>query len=101
MENSRVCDNCGCYIESNETLYVMQVAIMAEPGPEIDIPEITDIDDVRKELEKLIRAMEGMSEEEVEEAAEQVHESYRFVLCTECREEVHGRLKRRSRILGE
>jgi NMD protein affecting ribosome stability and mRNA decay len=94
----RTCDNCGRWIEGNEQLYVMSVTLSADPGP-VQIDDKTSIGDVRDEFERLILAMERMSREQVEEATDQVHESYRFILCPECRREVHHRMKRRVNIV--
>ena len=100
MARGRVCDNCGRWIEKNEVRYVMQVTLMAEPGPVVELPDPQNMEQVREELEKLVEAMQGMSDEQIEEAVDQVHESYEYILCPECRAEVHQRMKRRTQILG-
>jgi hypothetical protein len=100
MADLRVCDNCGRWVEKNEIRYIMQVTLMAEPGPAIELPDPADIGDVRAELEKLVESMEGMSDEQIEEAVDQVHESYQYTLCAECRLDVHRRMKRRENIVG-
>ncbi|MEO8376068.1 MAG: hypothetical protein ABI579_00220 [Candidatus Sumerlaeota bacterium] len=94
----RVCDSCGRWIESNETLFVMNVTIQAEAG-------VIDLDanapgDVRDEFEKLIHAMERMTTDQISEATDEVHENYRFALCDDCRKDVHKRLKSRINITG-
>jgi NMD protein affecting ribosome stability and mRNA decay len=99
MSEYRICDNCGRWVEKNEMLYIMEVAIMAEPNPEIKMEEPQG--NAREELEKLVEAMEDMTEEQIDEATDQVHENYRYTLCAECREVVHRRLKHRSNLLGE
>ena len=94
----RVCDNCGRWIDKDEQLYVMTITIEADPGPvELEAPE--EDEDLLAEMQGIVERMEKMSPEEVEEATDQVHESQRFVLCPECREEMHRRFKRRSGIL--
>jgi len=37
-----------------------------------------------------------MSDEEVQEATDQVHEELRFVLCPECRRQMHQRIRMRQ-----
>lgn len=64
-----------------------------------EVPEVIDLDDVAREagdtpdiLERLIEEMEGV---DPEEAADQIHEQYRFLICPECRSRMHRGLKRR------
>lgn len=94
----RVCDSCGRWIESNETLFVMSVTLQAEAGV-IEVDN-TAAGDLRDEFEKLINAMERMTADQIDEATDEVHENYRFALCGDCRKDVHKRLKSRSNITG-
>jgi hypothetical protein len=95
----RVCDHCGCWVESNETLYQMQVSIFASPTMDLDLSETSE--NLRNKYNNLVKSMENMSHDQVEEAEEQVYESYQYALCAECRELIHRRLKNRSKILGD
>lgn len=100
MQDSRTCESCGRWIDEGETLFVMTVTLQADPKLDMDAIDPETLENSRQEFEKLIEAMEKMTAGQVEEATDQVHESYQFVLCPECREEVHGRMKQRTRILG-
>lgn len=99
MSEDRVCENCGRWIDETEVRYLMQIEIMAEPGPVIRLDPPMDAEELRKEIEEQIRRMEAMDPEDVSEAEDQVHESYEFYLCPECRTQMHRRLKRRANIL--
>ena len=96
--SDRFCENCGRWIEPNETLYRMRLEIVAKPpGPEpIDL---TPGEDVRAELADLLARMEAMGDDEVAEATEQVHEVFAFTLCPACRNDVHGRIKARRQFI--
>ncbi len=95
---NRVCDSCGRWVDEEEILYYARLEVYAEPvvrdtdPPEDTAPNV-------KEWERLIRAMEGMTDEQVEEATAQVHEDTRFYLCPECRRELHQRIRLRKQIL--
>lgn len=97
-EETRVCEHCGRWIEKNEILYRMLIVIQAEPTQELEMPD--EDEDLLEQIQKLVEKMENMTEEEVEEATSQVHESYHFALCGECRGIIHGRLKRRTGLIG-
>lgn len=97
--DDRICDHCGRWIERNETRYAMTITLQADPGPEIELPEPAEDVDLLEEIQRLVESMEEMSPDQVQEATEQVHESYRFSLCPECRGEMHRRMRRRTRIL--
>lgn len=90
----RVCDHCGSYIEPTRVLYRLRIELAAEPGP-IDIEPMPPLRDVREELADLIRKLNGMDPEQVDEATSQVHEQFDFVLCAGCRAEIRDRLRRR------
>lgn len=95
----RTCDNCGRYIEGNETLFEMTITLRAEPGPELELEAPSDEIDLLEDLQKLVEAMEKMSQEQVDEATDQVHETASFTLCTDCRGEVHRRMRRHRDII--
>jgi hypothetical protein len=95
----RVCENCGRWIEPNEVLYRMTIIMEAEPGPELVLEEPDSEADLLAEIEKLVKQMENMSDEQVNEATDQVHEEYAFALCSDCRKIMHKRLARRRGFL--
>lgn len=99
MNEEQVCENCGRWIDETEVRYVMHIQIMAEPGPVIRLEPPLSAEELQREIEEQLRRMEAMDPEEVSEAEDQVHESYEFQLCPECRSLIHRRLKRRSNIL--
>ena len=94
----RVCDVCGRWVENNETLFAMTVTLQAEAGV-VNIDDATSGNDARDDFENLVRAMERMSAQQIDDATDEVHESYRFTLCSGCRKEVHNRMKSRTKIL--
>ncbi len=91
----RVCDNCGRWVEATEALFQVTVTLVAEPGPEIELPPEND---PKREYERLLAKLEAMNPEEVREAEDEVHEAYRFALCPSCRREIHGWLRQRTRL---
>lgn len=91
----RVCDNCGRWVETTEAIFQVTVTLVAEPGPEIELPPV---EDPRSEYERLIEKMKNMNPDAVREAEEEVHEQYHFALCPACRKELHGWLKQRTRL---
>ncbi|MDX2176576.1 MAG: hypothetical protein SF028_08895 [Candidatus Sumerlaeia bacterium] len=94
----RVCDQCGSYVESNQTLYRLRVELVAEPHP----GPIGDSagGSVLEDLEALVRRLEAMSDEEVAEATAQVHERFDSFLCAACRKRVRAALLARQRIIN-
>ncbi len=92
---NRTCDQCGQWVPEDEVLYELRVVLRAEPTAKVDDAG-SDLRGLQREWEDLVEKMEGMSNEEVEEAADQVYEEYGFVLCGPCRKELHRRLKRRT-----
>ncbi|MCC6545854.1 hypothetical protein IT570_01705 [Candidatus Sumerlaeota bacterium] len=94
----RLCDSCGRWIEPNEILYNMTVTI--EASDVVNLEDNRAADEIRDEFEKLVRAMEQMTSDEIDEATDEVHEDYRFSLCRSCRNDVHKRLKNRVNITG-
>lgn len=94
----RLCDQCGRWVEPNETLYRLRVEICAEPGP-IDLPPRESIGDVQSELEALIRRLESMTDEQVDEATSQIHEMFDYWLCPKCRAAIRAQMKQRMSII--
>jgi len=95
---NRVCDSCGRWVEETEILYYARLEIYAEPvlrdtdAPDEAVPNV-------EEWQSLIDALEGMTDEQVSEATDQVHEDLRFYLCTECRREMHDRIRMHRQFL--
>ena len=85
----RTCDYCHRDILPGETPFELKLEIYAAA----ELPEITQEDmekDHTAEIEAIINAMEQMN---VDELADEVFESYIFLLCCKCRKEIHNRLK--------
>jgi hypothetical protein len=94
----RVCDQCGIWVETTQPLYRMRVELAAEPwAPEDTGPP----GDVREELEALVRRLEQMSEDEVEEATSQVHECFEYLLCPACRRSIRQALRTRRSLVDD
>lgn len=75
----------------------MEVTLRAE-APEVLEIKPEDLEKVGQDAwEELMRQMEKMNPEQVEEAMDQVHETHTFALCAECRRTIH-KLLRRHRI---
>lgn len=87
-----VCHGCGANLDRKVVSYRLRIDLFASPEP----PELTAEElagDLRAQWEALVEAMSAMSDAEVEEATDQVHESYEFKLCGACRAMWHARLK--------
>lgn len=98
-EESRVCENCGRWVAEDEVLFNCRIEIYAEARLR-DLEKESDPGEAEQEWEDLIRHLEEMSDEEVQEATDEVHESYEFSLCPECRREMHRRIRSRKDLLA-
>lgn len=94
----RLCQGCGCLIRENTLSYRLRVELFASPDPPAIRPEDLE-EDLQAQWKALIETMEQMSADEVEEATDQVHESYEFVLCRHCRQYWHDRFQEYCRQL--
>ncbi len=86
------CENCGHLINDNEIQYEIKIEMFAKVGP----LSFTDKDlkgDNIQEMNKIIDSMNGMTEEEADEAADEVWECYNFTLCRKCRKDFHSKFK--------
>ena len=83
------CENCHKRVPPGEILYEIRIDIYAKGGPVEIEPEDLDKDHIA-EMQRLIARMEHM---DVEELTDQVWESYKFDLCSQCRKEFHANLK--------
>ena len=94
MIETRVCNECGRAIEPNETSYRVHLSMFAEPNLHQLEREMEMEPPTSDEWEDLIRRMQEMSDEEGAEASDQIHETFSWVLCPECRQQLHDRIKR-------
>ena len=84
----RICDNCGCEIETGKTRYKIRVDIYAA----YDTLQISEEDlnkDHLVEIAKLIKKIEEMDPQEV---SAEVHEAVEMDLCQNCRKLFHRQL---------
>lgn len=88
------CDNCGKIIKNSADQYTIQIEMFAKPAPiVIDDKELQK--DHLSEMEDIIKNLEQMNDEEVNEATDQVWESYSFTICSSCRIDFHKKFKQR------
>ena len=75
------CDLCGKELLVEEDLrYVAKIEVYAAYDP-LEITEEDLEEDHMEEISELIKQMDGMEEQEIED---QVYKSFRFDLCPEC-----------------
>ena len=89
MAPEKHCDICGRSIAKRQVSFVLRIELLADPTP----ADITDEDlekDCKKEMEKLLAAMEDI---DPEEAQDEVYERYAYCICMGCRKGLHHRLK--------
>ncbi len=96
--DDRVCENCGRWIEDNEILYRARLEVFAEPVMD-DRSLRKSRDESAREWESLLEKLEKMDDQQVQDATDQVYESYEFNLCPSCRQEMHRRIKSHREIL--
>ncbi len=89
----RKCHNCNRVVKPESQLYVLKIEMFA--SPEVIIPKQKPGTDAKAEMEALLKQMETIG---IEEATEQVYESYQYNLCGECRERFHKQLKRAKQV---
>jgi hypothetical protein len=92
-DTDRTCEECGRWIERNELLFRVRLEIFAEPT--IHPEPAPGKERLAADWNALIARMERMSDEQVQEAADQVHELLEYNLCRECRRELHRRIRLR------
>lgn len=98
LYDERTCENCGRWVDRTETLYRVRLDMFAEPTVKIEDPAPPP-QTVARRWEDLIQQLEMMSDEQVQEATDQVHERFEFNLCPECRREMHRRIRTRRDLL--
>ncbi len=94
----RVCENCGRWVDDQEVLYHVRIEVFAEPDfKEANVGSTAE--ETRQVWDDFLRELEQMTDEQVEDANAQVHEEFRFLLCGNCRSELHTRIRRRRQLL--
>jgi len=97
QQDDRTCEYCGRWVEPNEVLYHARLQVYAEPRLQLDDEELSR--EARAERwDSLVRRMEAMSDEDVDEAMAEVHEEVVFYLCPSCRGDLHKRLLHRRNL---
>jgi len=75
---SDCCLRCGKELRlGSDACYLIKVEAMADPSP----PVISDVDDAREEIERLLAQMNDLSPQE---AMDQVYRRLSFYLCGPC-----------------
>lgn len=98
-DQSRVCDQCGRWVEKREILYLVMVTVQAEAPDELVLEMPESADAAAAAWKEAIEEMEAMGEEESREASAQVYEEHHFALCPECRGELRRRLRTHEKLL--
>ena len=94
MSSEQYCDYCNKLINKQQQGYALKIEMFALAGPlEFSAQDLKK--DYQSELQELIEKLESL---DVDEAEDQVHESYQFVLCAACRHDLHKRLKHRRNV---
>ena len=91
MNKTRRCDYCSLEIGDQEQGYGLNIEMFALADP-LEFNEEDLKKDYQEELEKLVKKMELLN---VVEEEDKIHEMYRFILCPDCRADLHRRLKDR------
>ncbi|MGA2192268.1 MAG: hypothetical protein ABSG42_02695 [Nitrospirota bacterium] len=78
VNGSNHCFRCGKGFPEGGLRYRVDIRVSADTGVELTV------EDLDKELGRLIKVMEGKSSSELER---EVHTDFKFYLCRECKEE--------------
>ncbi len=73
------CHRCGVEFPEGSVRYKVEVRVTADTGG-----ELATVEDLEKELDNLIKVIEGKDEKELEQ---DVHTELTFHLCRACRDE--------------
>jgi hypothetical protein len=95
----RTCENCGRWVDQRELLFNVRLQIMAEKTLDLTPAATNDLENSTESLQELIEALSCYTDEQVQEATDQVHEEFRFNLCPQCRHTLHQRIKQRRNLL--
>jgi hypothetical protein len=88
----RICDNCGRVVPVKEQMYSLRIEMFARAEPLVFTSQ--DLEQAPgPQMELLLKELEKV---DVEEATDQVYETYGFDLCGRCRGKFHRRMKERS-----
>lgn len=77
---THICDRCGKPIEKDELRYIAKIEVFAAADP-LEVTFEDFLTDHRPEIDRLLRACEKLSDEEL---MRDVHVQYQFDLCREC-----------------
>jgi hypothetical protein len=78
-----ICDRCGQPMDKGPLRYIAKIQVFAAYDPlEISFDDLTK--DTRAEIQKLLRQMDGKSEEEL---TKEVFATFEFDLCPKCQRE--------------
>lgn len=75
------CYSCGKHLSQGKLRYVLKMEIYAAPELMVDEKDVKK--DINREIKRLIKETEGMSEQEL---LEQVYIAFKFELCKRCRD---------------
>lgn len=86
-----VCDRCQALMEKDRLRYQLRIELFAAyDGLEIKESDLRRRDDIKREIEDLLKQMEDMDEQELQD---QVHVKFEYDLCQKCRDEIYERHK--------
>ncbi len=87
-----ICDRCSALMEKDRLRYQVRLEIFAAyDGLEFKEADRRSSQDIRKEIEDLIKQMEDMDEQELQD---QVHVKFEYDLCQKCRDEIYAQHKK-------
>jgi 5,10-methenyltetrahydromethanopterin hydrogenase len=90
----RRCSDCGEFFSEKTLMYQVFITLRAEVTESLNLDEVESADP-ETEMEELLEQMEEMDPEEL---ADQVHESYEFLICPKCRQKMHRALKMKAKL---
>ncbi len=79
VQGSNRCFRCGAVFPEGGLRYKVDIRVSQDTGG-----ELATVEDLEKELGRLIDVIESKSSEEL---AREVHDDFHFVLCKACKEE--------------
>lgn len=84
LKHMEICDRCKSEIPVGGQRYIMHLEVVASKG-ELEISE-SDLDrDFQKEMEQLLKQMQEMKIQKMEE---DIYKCLRFTLCQGCKESI-------------
>jgi len=94
----RVCNECGRFIEPNELAFCVRLEMFAEPKVTFTEEDLEDDVQSGDRWQKFIQELEDMSDDDVREANNQVYEKFAWLLCGNCRRDLHQRIKQHKKV---